>query len=293
MSRKRVSENTTPETQDEVIAPERRSWLWLLLLAACFFIAYFPVWESLISTWYSNDDYSHGFLVLPIFFYMTWRNRDDLMTAPIRSTRWGLVLVILALLLYGVGRIGEIQTMASFSMVLVLAAVTLYLYGWHFFKLMAYPLFILLFMIPVPSQIYSTLTIPLQLFVSKISTTIAISLSIPVLREGNVLYLPGQTLEVVQACSGLRSMMSLVMLSAVFGYFTLTSNALRSILFLFSVPAAIIVNIVRVSIMIFAFYFLDYDLTTGTAHTLFGLFIFLLALALVVAMKGALSIWQR
>jgi len=133
---------------------------------ASFIFAFIPVWKSLILTWYDNDEYSHGFLVLPIFFYMVLQKRDALASVSIRSTPWGIIIVIVSLLLYAIGHIGEIQTVASFSMVMTLVGATLYLYGWPVFKLMAFPLFLLLFMIPVPAQIYSTLTIPLQLFVS-------------------------------------------------------------------------------------------------------------------------------
>jgi len=97
---------------------------------------------------------------------------------------------------------------------------------------------------------------------------------------------------VVQACSGLRSMMTLLTLAAVFGYFTLRSNLSRSILLVFSVPAAIIVNIVRVLVMIAAFYYFDFDLTSGTAHTVFGVAIFVLALVLIALMKGVLAFWE-
>jgi len=292
--KQKVMGENTPNPKQVMTIGSLRGWgLWLTLLMASFILAFIPVWKSLILTWYDNDEYSHGFLVLPIFFYMVLQKREALASVSIRSTPWGIIIVIVSLLLYAIGHIGEIQTVASFSMVMTLVGATLYLYGWPVFKLMAFPLFLLLFMIPVPAQIYSTLTIPLQLFVSKISAAISFSFGVPIFREGNVLFLPGQTLEVVQACSGLRSMMSLMMLTAVFGYLSLSSNLSRLMLFLFSVPAAIIVNVVRVSVMVFAFHLFNYDLTEGTAHTLFGLLIFLLSLALVVGMKGVLSRWER
>jgi exosortase len=261
-------------------------------LLAAFLLAYFPVWKSLVGTWYRSDDYSHGFFIIPITLYIIWQKRVILAKTSVRSSPWGLFVILFALLLYLMGRLGEIATVASLSMVLALAGVVLYLGGCQFLKELAFPLFLLLFMIPVPAQIYSTLTIPLQLLVSQISTTIAGLWGIPVFREGNVIYLPDHTLEVVQACSGLRSMMSLLTLSAVFGYFTLRSNLLRSILLVFSVPAAIIVNIVRVLVMIAAFYYFDFDLTSGTTHTVFGVVIFCLALFLVGIMRGVLALWE-
>jgi exosortase len=151
----------------------------------------------------------------------------------------------------------------------------------------------LCFMIPIPAQIYATLTVPFQLFVSAVSSFLASIANIPVYREGNVIYLPEHTLQVVQACSGLRSMISLLTLSAIFGYLTLKSNSLRTILFFSGIPAAIAVNIFRILIMIAAFYFFNFDLAKGNVHTIFGLFIFIVALMIVAAVRGVLSIWDR
>ncbi len=194
--------------------------------------------------------------------------------------------------MYLLGHLGEIATVASSSMVLVLAGLVIYFFGLQMFKELLFPLFLLLFMIPVPSQIYSTLTIPLQLFVSQVSAGIAGILGIPIYREGNVINLPEYTLQVVQACSGLRSMISLLTLSAIFAYMTLKSNTLRTILLLSGIPAAIVVNIFRVLLMIVAFYYFQYDLAEGSVHTVFGMVIFILALAIIAGMKGLLSYWD-
>jgi exosortase len=116
---------------------------------------------------------------------------------------------------------------------------------------------------------------------------------LPVYREGNVIHLPDRTLQVVQACSGLRSMISLLTLSAIFGYLTLKSNLLRTILFFSGIPAAILVNIIRVVLMVVAFYYFNYNLTTGTTHTIFGIIIFALALIFIAITKRVLSLWDK
>lgn len=177
-------------------------------------------------------------------------------------------------------------------MIFFIAGAVLYFYGFKMLKEVLFPIVILLFMIPVPAQIYATLTIPLQLFVSKSSTWIVSIFGVPVYREGNVIQISEYTLQVVQACSGLRSIMSLLTLSTVFGYFSLKSNLLRSILIVLGIPAAIIVNIIRVIAMIFVFHLFNYDLTTGTIHTVFGIVIFGLALLLIFLAKGVLSNWD-
>lgn len=281
------SDNTKSSTS--ISQPQ---WFLLALLFAGFILVYFPVWKSLVLAWYNSDDYSHGFFIVPICVFIIWQKRKTLAETPIQSSSWGLAVVIFALLIYLLGHLGEIATVASFSMVLVLAGLVIYFFGLQMFKELLFPLFLLLFMIPVPSQIYSTLTIPLQLFVSQVSAGIAGILGIPIYREGNVINLPEYTLQVVQACSGLRSMISLLTLSAIFAYMTLKSNTLRTILFLTGIPAAIVVNIFRVLLMIVAFYYFQYDLAEGSVHTVFGVVIFILALAIIAGMKGLLSYWD-
>ena len=263
------------------------------LLFATFILAYYPVWKRLVLTWYNSDDYSHGFFIIPLCLYIIWRKKEVLAEIPIKPSLWGLAIVIFSLLLYLFALLAEIMTLTSFSMVLLLAGVVIFFYGFLMVKELLFPLVLLLFMIPVPAQIYSKLTIPLQLFVSKASVGISNLLGLPIYREGNVIHLPDRTLQVVQACSGLRSMISLLTLSAIFAYLTLKSNLLRTILFFSGIPAAILVNIIRVLLLVFAFHYLNFDLTTGTIHTVFGMIIFILALIVIFIMKAILSIWDR
>ncbi|MFZ5568854.1 MAG: exosortase [Thermodesulfobacteriota bacterium] len=266
---------------------------YVLLLSISFLFLYLPVWRNLISTWSSDDDYSHGFFIVPLVCFIAWRKRGTLQQTRIEPGSWGLGLIILSLVLYLLATTGEIITVASISLVLVSAGVIWYLFGKYVLRELAFCFLLLLFMIPIPSQIYSTLTVPLQLLVSQLSTMLARSMGVPIFREGNVIFLSDWTLQVVQACSGLRSIMSLLTLSAVFGYLTLRSNLLRLLLLLSSIPAAILVNIFRVSMMIFAYQYFSYDLTAGTTHTVFGLLIFFISLALIASFKGVLSIWEK
>ena len=269
------------------------SVLLVTILVGSFILAYFPVWKNLVLHWYGSEEYSHGFFILPLCLYIVWRKREVLSVLPLQPSLWGLALTAFFLSVYLFGSFAEISTVQSFSMVLSIVGVIIYLFGFQMAKALVFPLFLLLFMIPVPAQRYSELTIPLQLFVSKASVGISSLLGLPIYLEGNVIHLPGRTLQVVQACSGLRSMISLLTLSGIFGYFTMSSNLLRVCLFFTGIPAAIIVNIVRVTVMIAAFYYFQTDLTVGTIHTVFGILMFFLALAIIVATKGVLALWDR
>jgi exosortase len=263
------------------------------LLFMSFVWAYFPVVKSLISAWSNSDEFSHGFLILPTCLYLVWRKRHTIKNTPIQPTYWGLGVVLASLLLYLIARFANIVTLSSISIVILAQGMIIYLWGLLIFKKLIFPLFFLFFMIPVPSQIYSYLTIPLQLFVSQVSTGLAQLISIPLYREGNLIFLPDFTFHVVRACSGLRSMLSIIVLAAIFGYLTLRSNVLRGILLISGIPVAVFVNIIRVFLMIAIYHFFNYDLSHGSVHTLFGMIIFFIALFTVSLTKGVLSIWDK
>jgi len=267
--------------------------LFLAILILTFIFAFFPAWKNLTLAWTNSEEYSHGFLIIPIALYIGWRKKADLASKGIKPSNWGIALIVFSLFCYLFAHFAEISTLSSLSIVLSLTGIVLYLFGFLILKELLFPIFLLLFMIPIPSQIYSSLTIPLQLFVSKVSVDILALFGVPIYREGNVLHLPDRTLQVVQACSGLRSMISLLAFSLIFGYFTLRSFTLKTALFLSGMPIAIIVNIFRVLLLVLAFHYLGYDLTSGPIHMVFGVLIFLLALILIASIKGIFSLWDK
>ena len=276
------------------IAKSQNRWPLFLMgaLPLAFVLLYLPALERLVRFWHRSEDYSHGFLIIPICLYLIWHKRQVLQTLPIRSGRGGMALTVVSLMVYAVAEFAGILTVASASMILTLMASVFYLFGPHILRTLLFPLVFLIFMIPVPGQVFSALTIPLQLLVSQISTSVAQFLSVPVYREGNVIHLSEHTLQVIQACSGLRSMVSLLMLSALLGHMTLRSYALQTGLIISGIPVAVVVNIVRVLAMILAFHYLDYDLTKGTQHTVLGGAIFVLALLLLMMFQRVLSKWD-
>ena len=242
--------------------------------------------------WIKSDDYSHGFLIVPISIYIAWQKRAEIKKANVTPGRFGVILFTLAVILYLLGIFANIITLTSFSLVLTLMAIVWCLCGKEVFLITLFPLLFLFLMIPVPAQVYSMATNPLQLLVSTVSAAIIDSLGAPILREGNLLHLPGHTLAVVHACSGLRSLMSLVAICAIFGYLTLSSNMLRGLILVSSVPIAIVVNIIRVVVMLVALYYYGFDLTKGHLHTIFGIAIFALALLSITLLRGTLKRWD-
>jgi exosortase len=265
----------------------------LFLLGGSFLLAFYPVWAGLINVWTTSDDYSHGFAILPLACYILWSKHDRLRAVSGPGSAAGLVLAALALLLYLLARAGEILTLAPLAMVLFLTASVLYLFGFAALRECAFALALLLFMIPLPAQIYAALTLPLQLLVTRISVMLISWGGIPVLCDGNIIHLPSRSFEVVEACSGLRSLTSLLLLGAVMGYFTLRSRLLRLLLFSAVLPVAILVNTARVTVMPVASYYLGLDLSEGTAHTMLGMGVFILALGLLLLLQKGLVRCER
>jgi len=283
----------TPGSSIEVIIKKNYRTLTVAFFGTLLVLVFLPTWRDLVEFWYTNDDYNHGFLVLPITVYLCFRIYRLNNNIPLDGSSWGLWLLTFSILIYIIASFAGINTLAYLSIVATVFSLTLYIFGSFHLRSYFFPIFFLIFMIPVPAQIFSLLTIPLQLFVSTVSCEIARLISIPVLREGNIIHIPGYTLQVVHACSGLRSLISILMICALFGYTALTMNALRIALCLFAVPVAIFVNIFRVTVMIALFYFFDIDVTTETVHTYFGVAIFLLALIVIFCFRGFLSKWER
>jgi exosortase A len=277
---------SSPET-------DTNRYLFWLLLAGTFLAAYLPVMIDLVRAWSGSDDYSHGFLIVPIVLYIIWHKRGSLAEAATIGSWVGLPVAVLSLMAYLFARAGEIITLASLSMIGFIAGTVLFLFGFRVLRLCLFPLLFLLFMIPVPAQIHASLTIPLQLLVTRATAWLSSSAGIPIYCEGNVIHHSRGTFEVVQACSGLRSITALLTLGAVFGYFSLSSNFLRTILFVSAIPIAIAVNILRVFAMVAAINFLGIDLTVGTPHTMLGLVLFGAAVAIFVLIRKGFALWDR
>ena len=262
------------------------------LIAACFALAFHSTLSGLLNVWARSEDYSHGFLIIPVSLYLIWRKRQELATLKIYSSKSGLAIIVTSLFLYLFSILGGIATLASVAMVFTIFGIVIYLYGYEVTKRLAFPLFFLFFMIPVPSQIYASLTITLQLLVTKISTMILAFTGMPVLAEGNLVLLPDNKLQVVNACSGLRSMTSILTLSALFGYLMLNSFWSKSLLFLSGIPVSIFINIIRIVLFAALSHFFTMDIGSEPFHSLLGVTIFIFALIFLFAFKSLL-LWTE
>ncbi len=275
-----------------VIRKNTNTIILALLVCALFAASYYPIFQLLVEKWLTLEEYSHAFLILPIILYMVWDKRSVLVCDQVRYSSGGLILVLFATLFYFFAMLTQVHTIISLSMVLTVLGVLVYLAGinaaWELFT----PLILLLLLIPVPEQLYVNLTFPLQLKVSQVSELVVGMFGVPILREGNVMNIPTKSFEVVEACSGMRSIISLVTLSIIMGYFMLETKVSKLVLLIASLPIAILINIIRVTAMILLFHLFSLDLTEGSLHTMTGLMLFGMAMIMLLLLHKGLEYWE-
>lgn len=267
-----------------------RRVLWGALLIACLVAAaYVRVLTKLVSDWWQFPDFSHGFFVPPFAAYVLWRKRAVLANTKLAPQWSGVVLVALGLLVLLLGVYGSELFLSRVSLVLVLAGLVLGFGGRTMLKETRFALFVLLLAIPIPSIIYTQITFPLQILASKLASALLPLFGVPVLREGNVIQLPALSLEVAEACSGIRSLMSLLTLAVFYGYFLERSTWRRWILTLASVPIAIAANAVRLLGTGLSVQYWDPDRAMGFFHEFSGWVMFLISLTCLIAVDQAFA----
>jgi len=245
--------------------------------------------SSLARQWASDDNYSHGFFVIPLALYFCWERRDALKSARRQPTILGLILIAVSLAVLLAGLLGAELFLTRISLIGVIAGVVLFVWGWQHFRTLAFPLVFLLLMIPLPTIVFNQIAFPLQLLASRAGETVINLAGIPVLREGNVLQLPSRTLEVAEACSGIRSLVSLIMLAIVLGHFTERRTGRRILITLAAIPIAILANAARVAGTGLASELISPAAAEGFLHTFSGWLLFVVAFIGLVAVQRALA----
>lgn len=251
---------------------------------------YADVLPALVRQWAADPDYSHAFFVVPLAVFFVWERRAALSTLPLRPHVAGLAVLVVSLGLFIAGRYGSELFLTRVSIVGVLAGLILFLAGWAQLRLLAFPIAFLLFMIPLPAIVFNQLAFPLQLLASRLGEVVISATGVPVLREGNVLLLPGTTLEVAEACSGIRSLLSLLMLAIVLGYFTERRAGPRATIAVAAVPIAVIANAIRVAGTGLASYWISPAVAEGFFHSFSGWLMFVVALAGLLAVHRGLEL---
>lgn len=253
---------------------------------------YFGVLSSLVRQWASDDNYSHGFFIIPLAVYFAWERRDQLSRAATNPHTAGLFLIAASLAVFVAGNLAAELFLARISIVGVVAGIVLFVWGPAHLKQLAFPIAVLVLMVPLPTIVFNQIAFPLQLFASRIGEVAIASAGIPVIREGNVLELPNSTLAVAEACSGIRSLISLITLALVLAYFSERRPLARTVIVLSAIPIAVLANAARVAGTGFASHWFGARAAEGFFHTFSGWLVFAVAFVGLVIVQQLVARWR-
>lgn len=267
-----------------------------LLLTASVTWLYAGVVTALVRQWATDDDYSHGFFVLPLALFFSWERRGPLWRAARRPRLVGLLFLVVSLVVFIAGQFGSELFLTRVSLIGVLASLILLLFGAAHLRILLFPVAFLLFMVPLPEIVFNRLAFPLQILASQVGEAVIAAGGVPVLREGNVLAIPGRNLEVAEACSGIRSLISLLMLAVVLGYFLERRIGARVAIVVAAVPIAVLANAARVAGTGLASYWISPAAADGFFHTFSGWMMFVVALGILLlfhyGLERAMARWM-
>jgi exosortase len=262
-----------------------------VLMVILLVVLYRQVVWKLVTDWWQISDFSHGFLVPPFAAYLVWVRRDALRKVKIAPTWKGVTVVAGGLATLVLGVFGAELFLSRISLLIVLAGLILTFAGWGVLAELRFVFLVLLLAIPIPAIIFNQITIPLQTLSAKSASVLLPLFGVTVLREGNVIALPMMKLEVAEACSGIRSLMSLLTVSILVGYFLERSALRRALLAVASIPIAIVANSLRIVGTGLCVQYLDPDKALGFFHEFSGWLMFLVSLACLYAVHRTLSLW--
>jgi exosortase len=254
---------------------------------------YLPTLSHLVAQWWNDPNFSHGFFVPTFSAFVLWQERPRLASVKVQPSWSGLFFLAFGLCVLIVGRMGAELFLSRISLLILLAGLIVLFLGWSFFRAVLFPWAFLILMIPIPAIIFNQITFPLQLLASKVASITLPWMGVPVLREGNVIILPAMTLEVAEACSGIRSLMSLATLSVIYGYLMERSVGLRAVLALASIPIAVAANSFRIVGTGLLVQYWDPEKAQGFFHEFSGWLIFVVSLLMLYLLHRILRVFWR
>jgi exosortase D (VPLPA-CTERM-specific) len=267
-----------------------RTFKWYFIGIVLLLVAlYWKIVPPMIQQWSQDENYSHGFIVPLIAGYFVYLRWDELKATQVARCNAALSVILFGLLELMTGWLGTEYFSMRSSLIVILAGVVLYLFGRGVFKIVLFPLAYLFFMVPIPYIIYDAAAFPLKIFVTKVSVATLKAIGIVVMREGNIIMFPDLTLEVADACSGIRSLISLLALAVAYAFFLRISPLRRLLLICAAVPIAIITNSIRVIVTGILAQHWGAKAAEGFFHEFAGLVVFALAMALLVSLGALLA----
>jgi exosortase len=271
------------------ISPGTRRLLSISAVVAAFLLLYGRVLAELARIWVHDENYSHGLVVLPVIGYLVWRRRARLAATELRPSAAGLGMIAVSLAVLLVGTAGVEFFLMRTSAIGVLVGIVVFLGGWPLVRVLLFPLALTAFLIPLPPVVFYQIAFPLQLMATKFGVLALELVRIPVLREGNVIALAHTTLEVTEACSGIRSLLALFALAVMYGYFADSRPFPRLLIALSSIPIAIMANGLRIAGTGIAAHYIGPSVATGFFHAFSGWTIFMTSFVMLMAVSNAVK----
>ena len=256
------------------------AWRTAALLALVAWL-YAPILLHLSFQWRADPNFSHGFFVPLFSLFVVWQDRRRLEAIRRAPSNWGIPLILISLSMLILGVLGAELFLSRFSLLLLATGLVIFFLGWKFFRALLFPLAFLILMIPIPTILFNQITFPLQILASKLAAWFLPLLGVPVLREGNIINLPAMPLEVADACSGIRSLMTLTTLTIMYGYLLESRVLIRVLLAIAAIPIAVIANGFRIVGTGLLVQYWDPDKAQGFFHEFSGWLIFVVSLFLV------------
>ncbi|HXP64554.1 MAG TPA: VPLPA-CTERM-specific exosortase XrtD [Steroidobacteraceae bacterium] len=257
----------------------------VLVAVAVGILSLWPFWDGLAMMWgwwIETPEYSHGLLIPPVAIFLIWQQKHRLERIQFRGSWWGVALVLFGGAALLIGQFGTVLTLVQYAYLITLYGLILAFVGWPAFKIVAVPLLILLFMIPLPQFVLANLSVQLQLLSSQIGVMLIRMFDISVFLEGNVIDLGGYKLEVAEACSGLRYLFPLMTLGFLMAYFYKGAFWKRALLFLSSIPITVLMNSARVGLIGISVERWGVQMAEGFLHEFQGWAMFMLSALLML-----------
>ena len=280
----------------DVYAPTAGSGLSILYVAVVLVllaVLFGTILRDMVVQWWQDPNYSHGFVV-PLFSgYLMWERRDRLVAAPSQGSWVGFAVLLAGVAELIIGEVGAENFLMRSSLIVILAGLVLFHGGRRTLSVVAFPLAFLFFMVPLPQIAFNAVAFPLQSFAAQNATAALESLGIPVLRDGNVIHLSRITLGVTEACSGIRSLISLLALAVAWSYVALSRPRARALLIVSAVPITIAANAARIVFTGLIGQYVAPEYAEGFFHSFSGWLIFLLAVVCLAGVQALLGSERR
>jgi len=274
-------------------AARRYPWWQVAVLVVLIGWLYSSILYHLVGQWWQDPNFSHGFFVPLFSAFVLWQDRSRLAAVPVTPSSWGLLIVVVALCVLILGVMGAELFLSRVSLLLLIAGLIISFLGWNYFRAVLFPWAFLILMIPIPAIVFNQITFPLQLLASKVAATVLPILGVPVLREGNVINLPAMALEVAEACSGIRSLLSLTTLAVIYGYLMEPRNSVRVLLAVASLPIAVAANSFRIVGTGLLVQYWDPEKAEGFFHLFSGWLIFVISLLMLFLFHRIMRLFWR